>query len=246
MLVNAHKLKKMPIVLSEQDTGKITDFHFDDLFWRIRHIGIKAGGHNKINFIVVSRYQTGDQQSDPEFFPLYKPLNYNEDGKARMELKRWNEFSQTPVYQAGPLVKIRQGNFNEQHIYEAYKNVSSSDEKDYQYLRAHIREIRAIIKSDLICSNGKAGWIKDVIIETNNWKIRYLVVQASDGNRSEKDILISPTWIKKIEWQNNDVYLNVNKNAILDSPAYDPEKPITNDFELRILRYYSDVRSGVE
>ncbi len=246
MLIQADKIKQIEIDLNENQTGKISDLYFDDLFWRIRYIGIAASRNNKINFIVLSGYYLTDLSNRSEFLPGLHQLNFTAENESQMALKHWQQFpeEQTNPGQEWPLVKLPRGSISDARLFQIFDSIYPFNQKSYHYLQSHLRTQNAIIGLDINAENGPAGKVGDIIIEVHSWKIRYLMVYVSEGSQSGKDVIISPTWIKKIEWQNNNVFLDLKKQAIFDSPAYNPDKPLTNEFELKVLRHYSHARSG--
>jgi len=50
--------------------------------------------------------------------------------------------------------------------------------------------------------------VHDLIVDTKNWW-------------PGKKVLISPRWIREIDWMDNMVKLNVDRERVQDSPAYD-------------------------
>jgi hypothetical protein len=65
--------------------------------------------------------------------------------------------------------------------------------------------------------------VEDFLIEDANWSIHDLIVDTKNW-WPEKKVLISPRWIREINWTDNLVNLNVDREKVKDSPIYDVPK----------------------
>jgi len=54
-----------------------------------------------------------------------------------------------------------------------------------------------------------------------------------------RKVLVSPHWIKKIDWNEEKVYVNLSQESIKNSPQFDPDIPIKDDFENELFNYYA-------
>jgi hypothetical protein len=80
-------------------------------------------------------------------------------------------------------------------------------------------------------------------LETEKWKIRYVIVDTKNWLPGGKDVLVSPAWIEKITWSNNLIYFDLQKETLKNSPAYNSEEPLDGEFELELFKYYGYQRS---
>jgi hypothetical protein len=64
-----------------------------------------------------------------------------------------------------------------------------------------------------------------VVIDTRNWL-------------PGKSVLIAPHWIKEISWGESKMYVDLSREAIKNSPAYDPSTPVNRKYEERLYDYY--------
>jgi hypothetical protein len=53
-----------------------------------------------------------------------------------------------------------------------------------------------------------------------------------------KKVLVSPEWIKTISWSKREVYVDLLREVIKNSPEFDPSAPVNRDDEDRLYDYY--------
>jgi len=85
--------------------------------------------------------------------------------------------------------------------------------------------------------DGKIGHLDDFIVDTADWKIRYLVVDTSRILPGKK-VIISPEWVKEYDWEGKRVIVDHTKGEIKDSPGFDPYDPINRKYEAVLYDYY--------
>jgi hypothetical protein len=84
----------------------------------------------------------------------------------------------------------------------------------------HLRSIEAVTGYHIHASDGEIGHIEDFLVEDTDWSIHDVVVDTKNWWLGNK-VLISPRWIREIDWMDNMVKLNIDRERVKDSPAYD-------------------------
>jgi len=69
------------------------------------------------------------------------------------------------------------------------------------------------------------------------WRLPYLVVDTSDWWLGQK-VLVAPQWASRVSWVERNVYLDISRHAIEESPRWDPETPINRMYEERLYDFY--------
>jgi uncharacterized protein YrrD len=110
------------------------------------------------------------------------------------------------------------------------------EEKEIEQ-EAHLRSAKEVKGYSIQASNEEFGHVDDFIIEEDTWKIRYLVIDTKNWWFGKK-VLISPDWIKDVSWGTHKVYIDLPKERIKQGPEYDPNQPITPEFEQRVHNVY--------
>ena len=73
------------------------------------------------------------------------------------------------------------------------------------------------------------------------WAIRYMVVDTSNW-WSGKTVLVSPEWIARIDWNEAKVHVELTREQIKNSPAFDPAGSVQRDYETQLFDYYGRPR----
>ncbi len=74
-------------------------------------------------------------------------------------------------------------------------------------------------------------------MEDADWSIHYLVVDTKNWWPGKK-VLISPRSAREIDWTDRLVNLNVDRQRVKDSPAYDPIHDGRSGLRENFLTYY--------
>ncbi len=107
----------------------------------------------------------------------------------------------------------------------------------------HLRSIEAVTGYHIHASDGEIGHVEDFLVEDADWSIHYLVVDTKNWWPGKK-VLISPRSAREIDWTDNLVNLNVDRQRVKDSPAYDASTTVDRAYEKNFRSHYGEVRSS--
>ena len=105
----------------------------------------------------------------------------------------------------------------------------------------HLRSIEAITGYHIHASDGEIGHVDDFLVEDADWSIRYLVVNTKNWWPGKK-VLISPRSVREIDWTDQLVNLDVDRQRVKDSPAYDASTTVDAAYEHQFHNYYGGIR----
>ena len=54
----------------------------------------------------------------------------------------------------------------------------------------------------------------------------------------EKTVIISPIWIESINWEKEEVIVNMTCDAVKSAPVYDPSKVISDEYQDKLSQHY--------
>ena len=106
----------------------------------------------------------------------------------------------------------------------------------------HLRSIEAVTGYHIHASDGEIGHVDDFLVEEADWSIQYLVVDTHNWWPG-KTVLISTRSAKETDWTDNLFKLNVDRQRVKDSPAYDGSTTVDRAFENHFHNHYGDVQS---
>ena len=107
----------------------------------------------------------------------------------------------------------------------------------------HLRSIEAVTGYHVHASDGEIGHVEDLLIEDVDWSIRYVIVDTQNWWPGKR-ILIAPRSVRDIDWTDNLVNLNVERQGVKDSPAYEASTMLDRAYEKQFHSHYDDVRTS--
>ncbi len=105
----------------------------------------------------------------------------------------------------------------------------------------HLRSVREVKGYHIHARDGEIGHVADFLLEDGDWSIHYLVIDTQNWWPGKK-VLISPRSIASTDWSTRAVSLNVDRQKVKDSPAYDGSRAIDRAYEYQFHGYYDGRR----
>lgn len=231
-----HRLHDMigyAIRATDGDLGKVNEFYFDDITWTIRYMVVETGNWLSGRKVLISLVALGKPAWESRTFSVNltrAQVRNSPDIDAERPVYRQHEaelheYYQWPLYWEGGYG----GTFGITP-FPLYKDplvqeTSASERHD----DPHLRSTRHVTGYHIHATNGEIGHVEDFIIDDANWVLRFLVVDTGNWLPGRK-VLISPEWIKDVNWATTSVYLNRSREAVKDSPEFD-SKSGRHDYE---------------
>ena len=85
----------------------------------------------------------------------------------------------------------------------------------------HLRSVRSVDGYHVHATDGDLGHVENFLADDGNWDIRYLVIATRDWWPG-KHVKLSPYAVKKIDSAERHIAVNVTREQIKTSPAWDP------------------------
>ena len=232
MLRNASAIKGYAITASDGRIGTVSDFLFDDASWLIRWLVVDTGnwltgrkvllapsvlGHLDPNGSEFSVSLTMQQVKNSPDIDTERPVS------RQIESDIYDYYGWSPYWGAGagylgfgfgggataPLPSPRSRRRAE--------DIAAARRSDDD---PHLRSVEAVTGYHIHASDGEIGHVADFLVEDSDWSIHEIVVDTKNWWPG-KNVLISPRLIREIDWMNNIVKLNVDRERVKDSPAFD-------------------------
>lgn len=102
---------------------------------------------------------------------------------------------------------------------------------------SHLQSTRGVTGYRLHAADGTIGRVHDYIVDDKRWVIRYLVAATGTWLPGRK-VLISPHWIERVNWETSEVFVDLTRLAIRESPPYAPGRPVSADYESGLYDHY--------
>jgi hypothetical protein len=250
MLRRASDVKGYRIEASDGPIGSVQDFLFDDKTWLIRWLVVDTGhilpGHKVLlppSILgavdhVEGRFSVRLTKAEVKASP---GVETDAPVSRRMEADTYGYYGWSPYWNTG-------------FYYGGYGYAGSLAGRPLSLGRAaldhehavmdtgdrHLRSIVEIDGYDIAASDGDIGHVADLLIEDGDWGIRYLVVETHNWWAGVK-VLISPRSVASIDWLQRAVTLDVDRDAVKQSPPYEAESLIDRLYEAQFHDYYAGI-----
>jgi uncharacterized protein YrrD len=240
MLIKEKTLKGFKLYSKDGEIGKVKEFYFDDKHWTIRYLVADTGNWLENNLVLISPYSLISVNKVEENIGINLTKKQIEDSP--------------PLYSHKP---VSQQFEEDLHGYYGWPTYWSGSEMwgDYPYILhdtnewkasnqnkktwdPHLRSTSFIIGQGIKATDGEIGYVDDFIIDDETWAIRYLIIDTAKWWVGKK-VLVSPQWIESINAEDSNVYINLTRESIKQSPEYSEEELLTRDYETQLHRHYN-------
>jgi hypothetical protein len=241
MLVKTEDLKEFNPKISTDFKGSILDMYFDDLFWRIQYLLIKANTEKNEKAILIPHVALGLPDNKTLTIPIIidpKKEEYINDHKFNKSADEIKNTTPAKIIE----MSLKQLNLPSSSAKDMKNLITTLLLEEHNVtppMASHLRSRNDVLGYNIQAKNGELiGHVDDFILETDSWKLRYILIDTRNWLTGGKKILMSPNWIEKIRWSNNLVSIDLKKESIAQSPAYDPTDPLDDQLELKLFKFY--------
>ena len=98
---------------------------------------------------------------------------------------------------------------------------------------AHLRSMQEIHGYEVDGLDGEAGKVGDFIVDDDEWKIHFIVVETGEWNDG-RSVLIAPGMLSNLDHDAKTAKLDLDLEKVADSPAYDPSEPILREENIHV------------
>jgi len=233
MLRNVKELTGYRILSIDDILGKLKDIFFDEIEWNIRYLVADTGKWLKGRRVLISPSSCGTPNWGAKIIPVSltkQEIENSPDISEKIPVsvaieKELAQYYQWPAYWTTP------GAFpvgNDSKSAEKVENIEKT---------IHVRSTEEVIGYRILAKNGEIGHVDDFILEDDTWIIRYMIVDTRNWLPGRK-VLISPQWVEKLDWKNQQVHIHLLREIIEKGPVYDPEHPVSREYEDQLFELY--------
>lgn len=240
MLLSARRLLDYKIEATDGNIGHADSFLFDDQTWIIRYLVIDTGKWLSGRKVLLAPSVLGKPVADQRVFPISltrqeieasPDIDTDKPISRQHEVQLYEYYDWTPYWGGG--VAMPYAPFAGVEKRQTERQAVQVEERFDQ----HLRSTKEIIGYKIHAKDGKMGHIDDFIVEEYEWIIRHLIVDTRSWLPS-RSVIIPPEWIKEIRWMESEVYVDVSKDEVKESPEFNPEAPVNREYETRLYDYY--------
>ena len=248
MLIDVSELKGFKIATTDGRLGTVTEFHFDDESWTLHWIVVGIGTwlfgrkvllpfsvlHPDISAPSFPGRLTTAKVKDSPLIDTYKPVSRQHEERV------YGYYNLSPYWGSG----FYMGGYgdwsagmSEAHYAGARQRQDKLDRLGHQKDDQHLRSMDAVTGYNLNATDGAICHVEGFWVDDEDWTIQFLNIETQNWWPG-KHVLISPRSAQQILWSENLVNLDIDRQTVKDSPAYDPSAPIDAAVEARMAGHY--------
>ena len=242
MLWNASAINGFVVAETDGELGSVKDMLVDDKAWVARWLIVDTGKWLPGRKVLLPPSALGKPDRENHLFPVNltkQQVKDSPDVDTDLPVSRQSEAHLYDHYDWEP---YWDGSFAPSSLIMAVPtdvtmNLPHAAPQPYSG-DPHLRSIHAITGYGIHATDGEIGAVEDILIDDAGWTVRYLMVDTGNWWPGER-VLISPRSIRKIDWVEKLIYLNVDRETVKKSPPYDPAITVDGAYDEKYLAYYS-------
>jgi hypothetical protein len=247
MLRSAHQLLGSSLKATDGDIGHCQDFLFDDTRWTIRYMVADTGTWLHDRKVLVSPISLGHPDWDNDHFPvdltreqIENAPDLDEDAPVSRQFeKHWFDYFGYAYYWMGSDLW---GSYS--HPVTPVPPLELAEPIDTANLSLgddHLRSLREVRGYHIAAADGEIGHLDDLVIDDDDWSIRYLVVDTRNWLPAHR-VILSPHWTQDVDWAERLVKVDLDRDQVRRCPPYDAGVTIQREYEERLHDHYGKDR----
>lgn len=243
---NVKSLSGFAIGATDGELGKVEAFYFDDETWTVRYLVVKTGGWLSGRKVLLSPFALQSPDWNNKLFPVnlnMEQVKNSPDIDTQKTVSRQHEIDlhnhySWPYYGAagaGFYGGMGMGGMVDSRM--PIEDIIAEQRLENEQGDPHLRSTEEVRGYHIHATDGIIGDVEDFIINDENWKIDYLIVDTGNWFPGKK-VILSPEWISQIKWEENCVYVDLPVDAVKHSPEYDGDTPLADQYQEKLHDYY--------
>jgi PRC-barrel domain len=236
----ARKLVRCLLHAVDGEIGTVEALYIDDVSWMVRYLLVDTGDWLADRRVLISPVAVGEVREDEKtiFIELTRrqienspPFDTDRPVSRRYEVEYY-QYYDWPVYWEDDRVSG-----------VALSSVSleteplAGREAHTRRREMHLQRTTRVNGCVIVAHDGAFGQVRDLIVDTRYWVIRYLEIETHRG-RPGSHALVSPDWIERMSWRDHLMSIGLASTAIDSAPGFDPSSGISRDYEARLFKHY--------
>jgi hypothetical protein len=243
MLRSVQKLTGLAIGATDGLIGKVTDLYFDDQSWVIRYAVVDTTGWLGGRKVLISPYSMRQPDWAGETLPV--------------SVTREQVRNSPGIDSHKPISRQYEESYLGYYGYPFYwggvglwgaTNYPGTTPVGDGYLRAHtrrdtgadphLRSCQTVTGYHIRAKDGEIGHVQGFLVDDSTWAVRYLIVNTSNWWIGHQ-VLVSPEWIRDVDWAESVVTIDLDRQSIKESPTYDADAPLAREAEGALYTHYN-------
>lgn len=252
MLSKASDLIGHSIEAKDGEIGSLSDFLFDDDHWGVRWLVVRTGSWFTGKKVLLPSSQLKQPRPGAQAIPVdltkeqvkaSPDIDTEKPVTRQMESSIYEHYGWPGYWAYWPTglgaggayylpTGLAPGSGAPARPTEREELIRQAEQRD-----PHLRSVNEVNGYHIHGSDDSIGHVEDFLIDSENWTIRYVIVDTSNWWMGKR-VLLAPGWIRSVNWIDHTVQVDRTRQEIKDAPEYDPERPIEREYEAGLHRYH--------
>ena len=242
MLRDVKNMCGFAIEATDGALGHIDDFYFDDEAWVLRYLVVETGKWLSNRKVLALPYLMDEPNWSLERLPVRltreqvrtsPSIDTDKPVFRQYEMSLGGHYDY-PNYWGGPglwgagyypwTMYTGLGNrraVSNQGAVQDGPRLAANPGAERSHDDPHLRSCNAVIEYHIHATDGDVGHVQGMLVDEKSWAIRYLVINTSNWWLGHQ-VLVAPKWITQVSWVDRQVVIDLTRQAIKDSPHWDP------------------------
>ena len=225
---------------TDGDIGRCKDFLFDERQWVVRYMVADTGKWIPKRRVLISPVSLGEPDWRSRRFSVL--LSKDEVEKApgieedqpvsrQHEAELFMHYGYAPYWQGTGLWGLSSVPDRLRAEEETAVATAAAPAGD-----PGLRSIDEVVGYHVHASDDEVGHVEDFIVDDESWVIRYVVVDTRNWLPGRK-VLVAPDWFAGFDWRDRSARVDMTRDQVERSPAYDPTQPVNREYETRLYDF---------
>ncbi len=239
MLRSVISLYGYKIRATDGEIGKVHEFFFDDEHWAVRYLVADTGGVLPGKKVLLFPIALAQPHCGDHVVPVGLSKNRivnSPETDADKPVSRQHEIDLHAYYEWAPYWPPAGMPYA-----SAVPPLAGLQDKGVVRHEEdgdpHLRSTREVTGYRIHALDGEIGHVDDFIVDDESWHLRYAVVDTKTW-RPGKKVLVSPRWIKRVSWEEQELFVDLDRKQIEGAPEFDPSEPVNRSYEIQLYDYY--------
>jgi len=248
MIRSINELRQYDIAAKDGDLGDVHDVFFDDQAWQVRYLVVATGnwlpGGRRV--LISPEAVEGVDGSDEKVAlglskqEIRESPGIGDDAPVSRQNEialadhfRWPRYWEQFPSGAGmlPLIPHLQRQPGEA------VPTPPEEERGVPHGDPNLRSASEVNGYHVAARDGDIGHVDDFLIDDSDWSLRFLVIDTRNWLPGRK-VLVAPAWARGIDWSDEKLLVDADKETIKKAPEYQPGMEIDPGLERRIFEHY--------
>lgn len=248
MLRSTQEMKNYAIGATDGEIGHVCDFFFDDKSWVIRYLVVETGSWLMSRKVLISPFALQEADWQHKRLPVCITMNqvkHSPDIDTQKPVSRQHEMAYADYY-GYPYYWGGNGLWGEglyAPLHASRKDVgcippnNSIATPQHAGNDAHLRSCQSLIGYHIHASDSNIGHLQEMLVDETTWSIRYMVVDTSTYWIGH-EVLVSPDWVKRIDWDESRITVDLLQQTVKDSPRFESSAALNRQQEADLHKHY--------